>query len=107
MYLPEPGSLSQQLERFARAQMRNADQIGRHLGLDPRIVAEKRINILHETGRKAFSFRDLPVARRLLGQAFREAPSMGHAAWWLATFIPAWLLDLRSSAARLLKTVIA
>ncbi|HLH42987.1 MAG TPA: glycosyltransferase family A protein [Bryobacteraceae bacterium] len=102
-YLPETGSLSQQFERFALASIRNVDQIGRQLGIDPKVLAEKRLAILQGTARKAFSFRDLKAARRLYGRAFRQSPSFRSAAWWLATFAPQGLLEMRSSAFQVLK----
>lgn len=103
VYSPEAGSLSRQFERFAMAAIRNVDQIGRQLGIDPKVLAEKRLSILQENARKAFSFRDLKAARRLYGRAFRHAPSLRRAAWWLATFAPPGLLDMRSAAFQVLK----
>jgi glycosyltransferase involved in cell wall biosynthesis len=103
VYLPEAGSLSRQFERFALAAIRNVEQIGGQLGIDPKILAEKRLTILQENARKAFSFRDLRAARSLYGRAFRQVPSFKFAGWWLATFMPSRLLDMRSSAFQLLR----
>ena len=106
VYLPRAGSLSRQFERFALAYICNVDKIGPRLGIDPKNLAEKRLMILQGTARKAFSFRDLRAARRLYGRAFRLAPSLRRAAWWLATFAPPGLLDLRSVAFQVLKQVL-
>jgi len=103
VYSPEAGSLSHQFERFAMAAIRNVDQIGGYLAIDPHVLEKKRVTILQENAYKAFSYRNLQVARRLFGRAFRGSPSIARAAWWLATFAPARVLDLRSSAFHSLK----
>ena len=94
-----PGHLSAQTMRFALAELANVERIGRLLALPPARQAEKRAAICRQYGRDLFYHREVAPARELLGRALRERPSLPHLGWWLATYLPLRLLDLRRKLA--------
>jgi glycosyltransferase involved in cell wall biosynthesis len=97
-YTPAPGNLSRQFERFARAELLNLEKLAPVLGLPEAEVRRKRLAIHDEYGRHLVHYRELTAARNWLGHSLREQPSPSRLAWWLATFTPAALLDLRRRA---------
>jgi glycosyltransferase involved in cell wall biosynthesis len=98
-YTPAPGHLSGQWERFARAELANTEAIARCLFLDPRRILDKQTQIYEEYGRTLFYFRKLGPARCFLGKPLLRKPSLPRLAWWLATFLPATVLDWRRQLA--------
>ena len=97
-YTPAEGCLTSQWERFALAELANVRSLGERLKLDAATVREKQSRLYDEYGRMLFYYRQLPPARRLLGESLRAQPSPAGLAWWLATFLPPQLLDLRRTA---------
>jgi glycosyltransferase involved in cell wall biosynthesis len=94
-YTPQPGNLSSQTERVVRAEFANIESIAHLLSLDPALVQQKRIAISEEYGREFLFYRQPGQARRLLAAPLREQPSLVRLGWWMATFLPTTVLDLR------------
>lgn len=90
-----PGSLSNQIERFVKAEQANVDKLTSQLGLPDEMVRRKRAALAEEYGRLFFHYRQMRGARELLSGALRDGASPGRYAWWLATFLPPALLDWR------------
>lgn len=95
-YTPTPGSLSMQTERFARAEFANIDAIQKALGLSEDLVAAKRAAIAEQYGRDLLYNRNTKVAREMFGRALKTHPTLSRYIFWGATFLPVWLLNLRS-----------
>ncbi|MGC4044602.1 MAG: glycosyltransferase family A protein [Armatimonas sp.] len=95
-YTPTPGSLSMQTERFARAEFANLDAIQKALNLSDDVVATKRAAIAEQYGRDLLYDRNIKAAREMLGRALKTHPTPKRYIFWGATFLPVWLLDLRS-----------
>ncbi len=100
LYTPATGNLSSQLERFGRAELANVERIGRQFGLAPNMIEAKRIALYVEYGIELLHHRDLRAARRFLGPALRQQPSLKRLAAWSATFVPVSLLDWRRQTAQ-------
>ena len=92
-YTRATGSLTQQVERFAKAELRNLDLIGAELKLDPALVAAKRVLVLDEYGRELLHHRHMKPARGYLGEALRQRFSVSRFTWWAATLAPAGLMN--------------
>ena len=97
-YTPAPGSLSCQFERIARAELTNLEKIRQSLPVTPEMVRAKRIAIHEEYGRHLFHYRELAAARRWLTYPLRHQPSPHRLGYWLATFAPQVVLNLRRRA---------
>jgi glycosyltransferase involved in cell wall biosynthesis len=95
-YTPAIGSLSRQLERAARGEIRSAQKIGELLGLDPARVEDKVLDIEIAFGRHMLNNRDLKAARAWLSPVVRRHPTPTVVAMWMSTFLPPSLLRLRS-----------
>jgi glycosyltransferase involved in cell wall biosynthesis len=94
-YTPATGSLSSQVERFARSELANARAIGKALNLDPLKVRYKEAEICARYGRELLHERRARPARALLAESIRVRPLPSPLAWWLLTFTPTWLLEWR------------
>lgn len=90
-----PGSLSNQIERFVKAEQANVDKLASQLRLPDEVVRRKRAALAEEYGRLFFHYRQMRGARELLSGACKEQASPVRYAWWLATFLPPALLDWR------------
>ncbi len=95
--------ISSNSERFMKASLFNVDDIGERLSLPEAAVKQKRNEIIVDFGRKALFERDLPTARKLLGRAFREAPSSRNLLHLAIAAMPAPVLDMRRATVRLLE----
>jgi glycosyltransferase involved in cell wall biosynthesis len=87
-YTPATGSLTQQVERFARAELANLDKIAAELRLDSALVEAKRLAILDEYGRELLYYRNLAPARQYLRAALAKRFSVSRLAWWAAAMAP-------------------
>lgn len=94
-YMPAPGSLSGQIERFAHAELANLARVAEVLNLESAVVAQKRIGIYEQYGRDLLYERHMEAARRFLSVPLREQPSLSHLKWWLTANLPVAVLDLR------------
>lgn len=95
-YTPAGGSLTSQVERFARAELTNLDKIAKELAVDPGRVRLKRASILDQYGRDLLYYRHIPEARKYLSRALREGFSLQRLAWWLASQAPQGLWSMWS-----------
>jgi GT2 family glycosyltransferase len=95
--------ISSDSERFLQASLYNIDDLGTHLSLSPAMTKRKRNEIVVEFGRKALFERDLASARRLLGRAFHDEPSVGNLVHMLVASMPAPVLDVRRNVLRMLE----
>ena len=95
--------ISSNSERFMRASLFNAEELGRTLNLPSRTIRQKKNNIIFDFGRKALFERELPTARGLFWQAFTEAPSVRNGMHVLIAAMPERVLQLRRNAARLME----
>jgi glycosyltransferase involved in cell wall biosynthesis len=100
IYAPGPESLTRNSERFARAELANVDAIGKKLGLDPARLRAKRLEIQGTYGAELFHHRELRAAREFLGEALAQDPSVKRLGWYVATFLPGSLLDIRRRLVR-------
>jgi glycosyltransferase involved in cell wall biosynthesis len=87
-YTPASGSLTQQVERFARAELANLDKLAQALHLDSEMVEQRRIGLLDEYGRELLYYRHLEPARRFLRSAMTQRFSAARLAWWSASLAP-------------------
>jgi glycosyltransferase involved in cell wall biosynthesis len=94
--------ISSNSERFLRASLYNVDDIGSRLFLPGNMTDTKRNKIIVDFGRKALFDRDLPTARRLLYQAYRQEPSARTLLHLLAASMPARVLDIKRGSFNLL-----
>ena len=94
-YTPSANSLTSQTERFARAELTNAENIARRLNLPAAELKRKQTKIYEQYGRDLFYYREMRAARRMLGIALRRRPNGMNLFWWLATFLPPPLLELK------------
>ena len=103
-YTPAVNSLTRQTERFARAELTNAETIARRLNLPAAKVRDKQTEIHAQYGRDLFYYREMHAARRMLWIPLRRRPGGNNLFWWLATFVPPSLLERkrRKNAAALL-----
>jgi glycosyltransferase involved in cell wall biosynthesis len=95
IYSPAPGSLTRQVERFLGAELTNLARLAERLHIDARTVADKRQRLYLEYGRELFWVRDLGAARRCFARTLAERPAAQPLAWWMATFLPGQVIDLR------------
>lgn len=94
-YTPAPNSLSQQISRVIQGELRNIDDIGQRLKIPGPKLRAKKAAIYSEYGKALFWLRDMPLARRYYGELLKLRPSSEALKFWLATFLPAALLNLR------------
>jgi glycosyltransferase involved in cell wall biosynthesis len=87
-YTPASGSLTQQVERFARAELKNLENIAAELRLDPPLVTARRARLLDQYGRELLYFRQMPHARQYLRQALSQSFTLPRLAWWGASLAP-------------------
>lgn len=92
-YTPAANSLTSQTQRFARAELTNAENIARRLNLPSADLRGKQTQINAQYGRDLFYYRELRAARRMLWIPLRRRPNGKNLFWWLATFIPPVLLE--------------
>ncbi len=94
-YLCAPGHLSSQLDRAIAAEFANLDSIAERLSLPAEKVEAKRMRLCEEMGRYLLYHRKQDSARRLLSIALKKNFSPRHLFWWLATYAPSSVLNLR------------
>ena len=94
-YTPTPDSLSRQTERFAKAEFANVENLQSRLKLPAEFVVQKQIALSEQYGRDLFYYRNLAAAREMLAFPLRKKPTPKRFGWWLATFLPVKILDLR------------
>jgi glycosyltransferase involved in cell wall biosynthesis len=87
-YTPAPGSLTQQVERFANAELVNRHKTAAQFGIDGARLKRKELEILDEYGRELLHSRDLLAARRFLANALKARFSPSRFLWWGAAFLP-------------------
>lgn len=92
-------SLSLQTTRVIQAELRNVEVLAAQFCLPERMVAIKRAAILEEYAQALFWQRDLPMARRYYREILQLHPSSRALLYWLATFVPAAVLNSRRRAA--------
>jgi glycosyltransferase involved in cell wall biosynthesis len=95
VYTPAPGSLSQQVERFAAAEIACVSDVAHHLGLPERVLRRRIVACYVKHAAGAIYRRDLFLARRMV----RKSLSVGFGPeqlWMLALAnLPVGLLDRR------------
>lgn len=101
LYEPPPQSLSGQTERVIQAELLNTTLIAQQFELCPEVLAQKQVTIHEEYGRALFWNRQLRLARASFACAWQARRSRTVAAWWLATFLPSPVLNLKRRLARL------
>ncbi len=94
-YTPAENSLTSQTERFARAELTNAENIAARLNLPAADLRRKQAAICAQYGRDLFYYRKMREARQMLWMPLRHNLTGKNLLWWLATFVPAPLLDLK------------
>jgi glycosyltransferase involved in cell wall biosynthesis len=87
-YTPASGSLTQQVERFARAELKSLEKVAADLQLDSAFVAARRARLLDQYGRDLLYFRQMRSARQYLRQALRQGFTLPRLAWWSASLAP-------------------
>lgn len=92
-YNPEPGSLSTHFDRFARAEIANAERVAALLGLPRERLKAKRAAICQQYGRDLLWKRDLASARRWLLRGMLELPTPARLGWWMLSLLPRTVLD--------------
>jgi glycosyltransferase involved in cell wall biosynthesis len=92
-YTRAAGSLTQQVERFAKAELVNLDKIAAELHLDPAMVETKRGRICEQYGRELLFHLQTKAARRYLGRAMRQKFSPARLAWWAVALAPPGALE--------------
>ncbi|WP_437185834.1 glycosyltransferase family 2 protein [Planctomicrobium sp. SH668] len=94
-YTPAEGNLSGQIQRVIRGELLNLELLSKSSGFDPKQIQEKRISILEEYSKALFWMRDLPAARTTFRELLSYRFSPRDFAFYLATFVPIKLLDLK------------
>lgn len=91
-YTPAAGSLTQQVERFARAELANLEKIASLFQMESRMVNERRGRLFDQYGRELLYYRQLDAARQFLSQALRQGFSFERLVWLTAAMAPsqAW-----------------
>ncbi len=92
-YTPAPGNLSSQVERFARAELLNIEDIAQKVALPPDKLSRKRLELYERYGQELFCARELSLARTMLTPVLLSSPTPGRLMWWLGTFVPQLILD--------------
>jgi glycosyltransferase involved in cell wall biosynthesis len=87
-YTRAAGSLTQQVERFAKAELVNLDKIASELNLDPAKVAAKRGKVWEQYGRELLHYRHTAAARQYLGLALKQKFSPSRFVWWAVSMAP-------------------
>ncbi len=94
-YRCAPGHLSSQLDRAIAAEFANLDNIADRLSLPAEKVQTKRMRLYGEMGRYLLYHRKQESARLLLSSALKDRFTPNRLFWWLATFVPSPVLNLR------------
>jgi glycosyltransferase involved in cell wall biosynthesis len=94
-YTSAPGSLYSQKERCLRGELLNVSRLAERLQLPADIVRWKQVQILEAYTRGCIQERELRRARQFAAQLWQVQPSLSAAKWWLTTWVPPALLDLR------------
>jgi glycosyltransferase involved in cell wall biosynthesis len=97
-YTRAAGSLTQQVERFAKAELTNLDKIAAELKVDAAKVAAKRGEVYEQYGRELLHYRHMKPAREYLGKALRQEFSGRRLKWWAVAAMPPAVLDRLSRA---------
>ncbi|MCA8998470.1 MAG: glycosyltransferase family 2 protein [Planctomycetaceae bacterium] len=94
-YTPAEGSLSQQIAKVIKAELLNVDTIAEQYHVAPEKVRKKKAALYEEYARALFWIRDLPMAREYYGKILGSQPSFKALGFWLATFLPESVLNIR------------
>ena len=92
--------ISSNSERLMQASLFNLDDIADRCRLAPAIVSQRKNELQAHFGRQTLHQRRTDLARPLLAQAFRRAPSPGSALRLAAAHLPTPLLDLKRTVVR-------
>jgi glycosyltransferase involved in cell wall biosynthesis len=95
--------ISSNSDRFMRASLFNAADIGKRLSLPDTLIKRNCNEIIVDFGRKALFERDLKAARRLLLRAFKERPSVRNLLHVAIAAMPTPVLDVRRNVMRVLE----
>jgi glycosyltransferase involved in cell wall biosynthesis len=87
--------LSSQTSRFMRANLYNVEKVGREIGIPLDRIEEKRAAVLEAFGMDYLYKRGMLEARRTLWRALRAGPTARRAARFLASLLPAAILNTR------------
>ncbi len=99
-YHEAPGNLSSQLERATNAEFANLDSIANRLGIPSEKVEAKRIKLHDELSKYLLYHRCSQPARKLLKVLLQQKFTPNRFFWWLATYVPSSILNLRRSLPR-------
>lgn len=99
LYTPAEGNLSGQISRVVVAELRNIELLQQEFRFPAERVRQKRALILEEYARALFWLRDLPEARKYFGMLLREQFSPRSLCFWLATFLPTFILNRQRKSA--------
>ncbi len=91
-YTPAEGNLSGQYERVIKAELHNVDVIAGQLNLPAEMVQAKKADLYEEYAKALFWRRNLRLARSYYGKLLRQRPSLNSLKYWLATFLPNFVL---------------
>lgn len=94
-YTPAADSLSTRIDQVTQAELHNARTLAHALALPDDMLQQKLAQIYEESGRAMLHARNLPSARRCLGQVLLRRPTPVSLVRWMATFLPPALLDWR------------
>ena len=95
IYTPAENSLSQQVARVIEAELLNAEVIAKQYQLPASMLRNKQADLCEEYARALFWTRDLPLARKYWKNVLKLRPSATALLHYLATFVPASLLNAR------------
>lgn len=94
-YTPAEGSLSQQIAKVIKAELLNVDTIAEQYQISSEKVSKKKAALYEEYARALFWIRNLPMAREYYGKILGSRPSLKALGFWLATFLPESVLNIR------------
>ena len=94
-YCCAPGHLSSQLERATNAEFANLDSLAKRLDIPAEKVEAKRLKLHVETGKYLLYHRCATAARKHLSAPLNLGFTPARFFWWLATYVPSPILNLR------------
>lgn len=95
VYSPAPGSLSQQTEHFAAAEVACIEDIGARLRIPAPQLKQRLIAVYLRNARGAIYTRNLVLAKRLVRKSLRLGISVEQLGTLMVACVPDVLLDLR------------
>lgn len=94
-YTPAEGNLSSNYECVIKAELYNVDQLGKKLSLPAEMIRTKKAALYEEYAKAFFWKRNIPQARYYYRQLLKQRISINGLGYWLATFLPASLLNAK------------